>query len=496
MSIELIIINIFLFLSLIAMIFIIGYAIPKKQSIIIRQIGLLTFITFVYVLGYLIELNSVSLDAKRFWNIIQYLAIPSIPAIWVLIAMNYINLKLKPIHKVIIFFIPLLTYVMRFTNSLHHLYYVNTFLEDTQIGYLMSIEYGLFYYFHVGYIAVCFVAANILYLIRYKKVEKVHKKRLVRISLSSFAPWVGVFLNIIFANSYPLDYTALLFPITILIFIYSLREEHRISISPFARNLMFMSSSEAVIVVNRDKKIIDYNDKANEIFINLKQYYNDDVCSLTKLVPAFPCEMGLDQKTMMRVFDNVYQVLLRGIKSDRNELLGYVYSFSDITENVNLINLLRANEERIKELIYRDVLTGIPNRNYLDLFIKEEKHLLCRYILMIDMNELKYVNDHFGHQRGDQLIISLANLIQGKLNENDKVIRLSGDEFLIFSNIHKEDELKAWINSLVEEAVSIDYLSFAIGYAKVDKNRDFSMMYKLAEDQMYLNKKEMKLPKR
>ena len=495
MPVELIFINIFLFVSLIAMIFMIGYAIPKKQSVIIRQIGLLTFLTFIYVLGYLIEINTISLEAKLFWNIVQYLAIPLIPAVWLLIAMNFIGLKLKTVHKIVIFLIPIITYIMRFTNDFHQLYYVRTYLEDTQFGPLMSIEFGLFYYFQVGYIIICFIFANILYLMRYGKVELNQKRRLRRIALSSFAPWFGEILNVFLGAKYPLDYTAVLFPIAILLLIFSLKEEHRISISPFARNLMFMSSSEGVIVVNRDKIIIDYNDKANEIFVDLKHFFNRDVCLLSKIVPDFACKMTLDQKTMIRVSENIYQVFLRGILSEDNELLGYVYSFSDVTENINLINQLRTNEERIKELIYRDVLTGIHNRNYLDYYIKEGQHLLCNYILMIDMNELKYVNDNFGHQKGDQLIMSLADLIKERLNENDDVIRLSGDEFLIFSYINSEEKLKSWIKVLIKDSLSIQNLSFAIGYCKVDKNLDFSEMYKEAEDRMYQNKKETKAPR-
>jgi diguanylate cyclase (GGDEF)-like protein len=364
------------------------------------------------------------------------------------------------------------------------------------MGPLMSIDYGPFYFVHVGYIALSFVVANILYLMRYGNVESNQKKRLIRLALSSFAPWIGVFLNILLAHKLPLDYTALLFPFAILLIIYCLKEEHRISISPFARNLMFMSSSEGVIVVNRDKIIIDFNDKANAIFSSLEHFYYQDICSLTKIVPEFPCKMNLDQKTMMNVSNKIYQVYLRGIMSEEEELLGYVYSFTDVTENINLINQLKENEEKTKELIYRDVLTSLPNRNYLDHYLKEDKHLSSHYILMIDMNELKYVNDHFGHQQGDQLIVSLANLVQSKLNENDIVIRLSGDEFLIFSHIDNEEDLKIWIQSLVEAASSIPYLSFAVGYANVTNNHDITRMYKIAEDRMYQNKKEMKLPKR
>lgn len=496
MSIHIIIINIFLFVSLVAMIFVIGYAIPKKQSLLIRQIGLLTFITFIYVFGYLIELNTTLLEAKLFWNLVQYLSIPIIPAVWLLIALNFIGLKLKTYQKVLIFLIPIMTYIMRFTNNFHQLFYLRTYLEDTQIGPLMSIDYGVFYYIQSGYIILCFIFANILYITRYIKADSNQRKRLISISLSAFAPWLGFILNLFLGSKYPLDYTAIFFPIAIILIIISLKEEHRISISPFARNLMFKSSEEGVIVVNREKIIVDYNDKASEIFGNIKNLNNQDINFLSNIAPEFPIDMNLNQKTKMKVSKSIYQVFLRGILSESNDLLGYVYSFSDITENINYINQLRKNEEKIKKMVYFDFLTGVHNRNYLEYFIKEKNHLLCRFILMIDMNELKFVNDNYGHQKGDQLIISLANLIVGKLKEKDELIRLSGDEFLIFSCMRSEEQLKVWIQSLIEDALSIQYLSFAIGYTEVEKDKDFSKMYKLAEDRMYQNKREMKIAKR
>jgi diguanylate cyclase (GGDEF)-like protein len=476
------------------MVVMIGYAIPKKQSMLIRQIGILTLITFVYLFGYLVEINTISLEAKRFWNGIQYLAIPILPTYWLLISMSLIEIKVKTSYKIIFFLIPLITYIMRFTNIFHHLYYSNTYIEDTLIGPLMSIDYGVFYYLQAGFIIFSFLFANFLYLMKYKKGVANQKRRFLKISLSSFIPWFGLILNILLAKAFPLDYSAILFPIAILLIIFNLKEEHLISIAPFARNLMFMSSSEGVIVVNREKAIVDYNNKANEIFVNLKQLYSRNINLLSQSVPNFNFEMSLEQKNLMRVSKKIYQVLLKGILSEDQNLLGYVYSFTDVTENMNLINQLKENEIRIKELIYRDVLTGVNNRHYLDSYITDKKHLKCHYILMIDMNELKFVNDHFGHQKGDQLIISLANLITKTLGENDEFIRLGGDEFLIFSCVSQEEQLKDWIQALIDEALSIQYLSFAIGYSKVEKDLDFSLMYRQAEDRMYQNKKEMKTP--
>ena len=495
MAFPLVMINIFLLVSLIAMVFIIGYAFPKKKSLIIRQIGFLTFLTFIYVLGYIIEINAASLEVKMFWNLIQYIAIPIIPVVWVVIAMNYIGHRISRKYIALLLIVPLITYIMRFTNDMHHLFYENTRLVDTTIGPLMAIEHALFYYFQVAYIIISFVVANTIYIFRFKKTSPLDRKRLIKVSLASFFPWVGLILNVVFASSFPLDYTAVLFPITIVLLIFSLREEHRLSISPFARNLMFMSSNEAVIVVNHMKEIIDFNDKANTIFGDLQDLLFHNIEYLKRLVKEFPQDIIPNDKKTMKLNDDTFQVSLKGIFDNSNIIIGYVYSFSDITENMKMIEQLKDNEEKIKHLIYSDLLTGLPNRNYLEQYIKDKKHLESQFVLMIDMNQLKYVNDHFGHQEGDKLIQSLANLLQSNLSENDVCIRLSGDEFLIFSHLPNEQKLNEWIQSLLDLALSIEYLSFAIGYEKMSQEDSFEIIYKHAEDAMYRHKQEMKSKK-
>lgn len=85
-----------------------------------------------------------------------------------------------------------------------------------------------------------------------------------------------------------------------------------------------------------------------------------------------------------------------------------------------------------------DALTGIFNRRYLDRRLSEEvaragRHHLPLSILLVDIDHFKHVNDGFGHQAGDQVLVALAEIFAQDLREADVVARYGGEEFLVIA---------------------------------------------------------------
>lgn len=107
---------------------------------------------------------------------------------------------------------------------------------------------------------------------------------------------------------------------------------------------------------------------------------------------------------------------------------------------------------QLYELSYSDRLTGLLNRH---AYVKEVKNLESTTnelgIIFTDINGLKYTNDNFGHEKGDELILNTAKVLKnvfGK-NKNSTIYRIGGDEFVIFCKnqdakefLKKVDELK------------------------------------------------------
>jgi diguanylate cyclase (GGDEF)-like protein len=119
-------------------------------------------------------------------------------------------------------------------------------------------------------------------------------------------------------------------------------------------------------------------------------------------------------------------------------------------QNDQLINYMaeiKKNEEKLYHLAYFDILTGLPNRKMfgeqLELITEQSKQKnTVFYVVFIDVDSFKKINDTLGHHMGDMFIECAANTIKKSLKESDLAGRIGGDEFaLIISRELSRDEV-------------------------------------------------------
>jgi diguanylate cyclase (GGDEF)-like protein/PAS domain S-box-containing protein len=116
--------------------------------------------------------------------------------------------------------------------------------------------------------------------------------------------------------------------------------------------------------------------------------------------------------------------------------VGRVWSFRDVTER-------RRFESDLQHLADHDPLTGLFNRRRFEEELEREVARAARYgesgaVLVLDLDNFKYVNDTLGHHGGDQIIAGAARLLRERLRSTDLVARLGGDEFAVILP-HTED---------------------------------------------------------
>jgi len=124
-------------------------------------------------------------------------------------------------------------------------------------------------------------------------------------------------------------------------------------------------------------------------------------------------------------------------------------------------------EERRK---YTDNLTSLKNRSYLNLNIeawnKSEKY--PQAVVMVDLNNVKYVNDNYGHEAGDGLIIQAASTLVNTQLENSEIIRTDGNEFLIYLVGYSEKQVEIYTKKLTKEFKELPYgFGAALGYSMI-----------------------------
>ena len=159
----------------------------------------------------------------------------------------------------------------------------------------------------------------------------------------------------------------------------------------------------------------------------------------------------------------------------------------------------KEREERINYLTYYDAMTGVYNRRYYNNTIDEMdcEDSLPLSVIVGDINGLKLINDAFGHEYGDQLIIRTADLLKESIRSTDVLARTGGDEFVIMLPNTPMDIARRIVKRIGQEGEVINELnrdspvkiSISLGYATRDSmEEDLSETIKLAEDHMYKNK--------
>ncbi|WP_456480342.1 GGDEF domain-containing protein [Nautilia sp.] len=122
---------------------------------------------------------------------------------------------------------------------------------------------------------------------------------------------------------------------------------------------------------------------------------------------------------------------------EKDELDVYKNNLIDVAQRIKAyINLLNSEIEEYSAKAYQDVLTKTLNRNFLEekadeLFIKFELSKKPVGIIMLDIDNFKKVNDTYGHDVGDMVLIKLAETIKTDIRKEDLFIRYGGEEFLI-----------------------------------------------------------------
>jgi len=167
--------------------------------------------------------------------------------------------------------------------------------------------------------------------------------------------------------------------------------------------------------------------------------------------------------------------------------------------------------EKLEFLAYHDPLTSLLNRRVMETVLKREAGRAKRYemplsVVFLDLDYFKAVNDTFGHETGDKLLIHLSRNLEKKSRETDIVARFAGDEFVIILPETDDAQAEALMNRITlhldENPLTQDETTIPVatsfGIASMtDINPDedaASQLLKKADERLYV-KKEARITK-
>jgi len=157
------------------------------------------------------------------------------------------------------------------------------------------------------------------------------------------------------------------------------------------------------------------------------------------------------------------QLTVSPLNTAADELVGFIFTAYDITER-------KRNQEYIYHLANHDVLTGLPTRTLLQdrlelALVHARRHGKKLALMLLDLDNFKRVNDHFGHHTGDELLKIIASRLKSAVRASDTVARMGGDEFVILlekiDSIRDAESMAAKIKTDLEQPICINEHSIA-----------------------------------
>ena len=124
-----------------------------------------------------------------------------------------------------------------------------------------------------------------------------------------------------------------------------------------------------------------------------------------------------------------------------------------------------SKEDKIK---YIDQLTSLKNRAYLNSRIEswDESEVYPQSIIVIDLNNVSYINDNYGREEGDKVITEAANILIQHQMQNSEIIRTDGNEFLIYLVGYSEKQIISYLRKLNKELKGLSHgFGAASGYS-------------------------------
>lgn len=376
-------------------------------------------------------------DYRYFLAQLQYIAISSVPVLWLSTALSFCGWQpfLSRWYPVI-WTIPLVTLIMAFTNDLHGLLWQR--FEAAPGDIHLYIEYGPWFQVSSVYAYTSVLLATALLTTRLAQ-SRLYRMQLLAVVAGPLLV-LGVNLPFIMGLRWlPIDPTPSGFAVAALLILMALRQ-NLFSVLPIARRSTVDNISDGVIVLDALGLIADINPAARKMMGNR----STQVGSL--LQASLPAGISLDHskaQDLQLPDGRCADLRVTPVKALDGQLIGRIILLRDVTAERELhAQLLQAQQslqdlnQRLDAMAHTDELTGLANRRRLYERLREEWSRSARHqhplsIILLDFDNFKQINDSYGHQTGDDVLAQGAAVLRNMTRPEDLVVRHGGEELAI-----------------------------------------------------------------
>ncbi len=378
-----------------------------------------------------------NLDYRYLFAQLQYIGIATVPVLWLAIALSYSGRHaFLSRWSALLWIFPVMTVVMAITNEFHGLLWQRFELIPNAPGLL--IDYGPWFRVNLAWSYMAVLAGTLLICMRIG-LAPLYRMQLVA---AVMAPLIVVAINLPFVTGgryLPIDPTPIGFVLAAALMLLATRRR-LFSAAPVARRLTMDNISDGVIVIDNVGNIVDSNPVARDMLGDKRIY-------IGKALPGMLAEKlkwpGSAQSDITLADGRCLNVRVSDVTTQSHARTGQVILLRDVTQERDGQRKLmvaeeemRALNEQLRTIANTDDLTELANRRRLYDVLSQEWARSERYqrplsIVLFDFDCFKEVNDHYGHQTGDEVLRQASRKLREVTRPADLPARHGGEEFAL-----------------------------------------------------------------
>lgn len=211
------------------------------------------------------EIAAPDVATKLFWVKVEYPGIAAVPTLWLILNLHYLGYRdfLTRRNLALLFFVPLLSVLLNWTNSAHHLFYARSWLDSTQAIPALGIEYGMWGWLCIAYGYLMSLCATAFCLHAIVTSPKIYQRQTVILFGSACLPLVASLIYLLHLGPIPhLDLTPLAFISSCALVVYGISRFHLWKIIPVAHQQIVGQMREGILVCDGQKRIVEINPAA------------------------------------------------------------------------------------------------------------------------------------------------------------------------------------------------------------------------------------------
>ncbi len=388
-------------------------------------------------LGQFIGTLSTDLGIKTFAEQLHYGGLALLPAAW--FAFAYAMIRRRRMTRPMLMLVaalPVTTLILILTSGWHQWMWLQRSLEVAHNGFVMlKSAYGPWMFVQILYGHTLAFAATVVLLF-----ELSASPMLRRPMWAVACAWAVVALGngFYFApfNPWPwFDPTVLGFAIATVILNRGVLQSGLLESHPMLRREVVEQLSDAVVIVDRDGRILDLNPAAASLLgLSLDEALRVNIAS--RLVTPLLDRLLTGAGGVVTVDNRFFDVKSTVLRSDGDRVIELALVFRDVTEQLKTREHLERVSAELEKAANTDSLTQLSNRRYfrqrLDAEIANvERHRTPLSVVLFDLDHFKRVNDTYGHDVGDRVLQVIGNITTGFKRGADVAARLGGEEFAL-----------------------------------------------------------------